>query len=186
MVEERVYSGTCLGVVPIHAGVLAIGILQMVYEGTTVGVFIHAGMDDRPLRFYLAFSLHALNVLAALMLIFGVMAKIRQMFVPWLLMTVMIPTMFLLNLVTQIIFLQFTAAGALIIQEAIPAIIIFYCCSVVYDLYSFMEANASQLPCIQESATMYGTSNVVIVSETEDRPPSYSSVVEATKQLMAQ
>ena len=29
MVEERVYSGTCLGVVPIHAGVLAIGILQV-------------------------------------------------------------------------------------------------------------------------------------------------------------
>lgn len=177
------YGRTCLGVVPIRAGVFAIGIIQMAYEGTSVGMYIHQGMEERSLKFYVEFAMHCLNVLASTLLIIGLGTRTRQMFIPWLLITVLMPTMFLLNLFTTLLFMQFHLAADLIVHEALIALVVFYCCTVVYELYCIMELEEKGL--IRDFTTVYGATNIVFENETrpqEDSPPSYNSVVEAQKQ----
>ena len=49
--------------------------------------------------------------------------RTRQMFIPWLLITVLMPTMFLLNLFTTLLFMQFHLAADLIVHEALIALV---------------------------------------------------------------
>lgn len=186
-------SGTCLGVVPIKAGVLAIGLFQITFEGITVGLYIQNGLENESLRFYVDFTLHCLNVLAATLLCAGVGTNTRQMFIPWLLMTVMLPTMFMINLLTSLFFFQFHLAGELIVHDALISLIAFYFCTVVYHLYTMMELKQSDGVFTEENnGTMYGTENIVFTRETagnpqslmvlRDAPPSYSSIVAAHKE----
>ncbi|XP_023324887.1 uncharacterized protein LOC111698711 [Eurytemora carolleeae] len=175
-------EGTCLGVVPLKAGVLGIAAVQFLYEGATVGMRVHSGMESRQMGFYVEFTFHCVNLLAAIMLAVGVCTKTRQMFIPWLLLTVLLPAMFMVNMVSSLLFLQFHAAADLILHQAIPALITFYFCSVVYTLYIEMELNAAGFFIPPE--TLYGTSNVVFSREPEplDLPPSYTTAVTAHKE----
>jgi len=183
------HEATCLGVVPIQAGVMAIGVFQMTYEGLTVGFYIQHGLEDESYRFYVDFTLHCLNVLSAILLIAGVGTKTRQMLCPWLLLTVMVPTMFLLNLLTSLFFLKFQLAGDLIVHDALVSLIAFYLCSVVYNLYNILEykENTSDVFGCDSSGTVYGTEGVIYTNETvasnrEAPPPSYSTIVAAHKE----
>merc|ERR1719312_312959 len=132
-------------------------------------------------------------MLAATLLIAGVGTNTRQMFVPWLLMTVMLPSMFLINLFTSLFFFQFKLAGDLIVHDALISLVAFYFCTVVYNLYVIMELKQSAPSVlIQDCNTTYGTENVIFTCETggqhppgRDAPPSFHSIIAAQKERMA-
>lgn len=182
--------GTCLGVIPIEAGVVAIGVIQLVFESSVLGMYIHAGLEQREMGFYIEFVLRSLGVLGAILLLLGIGTKTHQMFVPWMLMTVMQPAVFMLSLFSSLFFLQFHAAANLLMSDGIQSLVVFYCCIIVYELYVMMEAE-ERCTLFPDSRTLYGTSNVnfTIASEEEeeemnrrrrarqDLPPSYSAAL---------
>ena len=116
----------------------------------------------------------------------------NNLFLPWIGLTILAPANFVGNLVLNLIFFNFPGAWWLIMKEGIPTLLITYLVTVVYTLYLHMSKTSpdEETPA-QGSDTLYGTDNVVFVTEasssvvgtalTRDSPPSYDSLVQAHK-----
>ena len=108
-------------------------------------------------------------------------------------MTLLAPANFMGNLILNLIFFNFPGALSLIVHEGIPSFLILYLVTVVYSLYLQMLGKTSpdEESSPQGSGTLYGTSNVVFVTEASssvigakplhDKPPSYENLVQAHK-----
>merc|ERR1712156_206461 len=194
----------CMSCVPLRPGVWAIALLQAMYSG--VQVYLAHNVEDqlRDFSFYFDYTAHCLGLAAALFLILGILLERPQLLLPWVGLTILVPANFLASLGLNLLFFNLMGALWLVGTEGIPIIITAYLIQVVYTLYCVMvdsrrEGNVDSEQATASAAldTLYGTSNVVFVSENsnsvvgsvtpslQDAPPAYESLVASTKQHLA-
>merc|ERR1712107_967138 len=190
--------------VPLRPGVWAIALLQAMYSG--VRVYLAHNVEDhlRDFSFYFDYTAHCLGLAAALFLILGILLERPQLLLPWVGLTILVPANFLASLGLNLLFFNLRGALWLVATEGIPIIITAYLIQVVYTLYCVMvdlkragNIDSEQATAATALDTLYGTSNVVFLSETsdsvvgsvtaslQDAPPAYESLVASTEQHLA-
>eukprot|EP00092_Neocalanus_flemingeri_P030037 GFUD01032611.1.p1 GENE.GFUD01032611.1~~GFUD01032611.1.p1 ORF type:complete len:193 (-),score=40.13 GFUD01032611.1:49-627(-) len=187
-------SGYCMNCVPLRPGVWAIALLQIMYGSVRIYMATLAEDEEKGFYYYLDFTGHCFSLAAAVILMLGLLFEKNNLLLPWIGLTILTPANFVGNLILNLIFFNFPGAMWLITKEGIPALLITYLITVVYTLYLQMLGKTSvdvESPA-QESDTMYGTANMVFVTDasssivgttpTRDFPPSYESLVVAHKE----